>query len=238
MLLGVGHVFDLSEGVKNAIIGVRPDVVALELDAARFQALLSRDRSGRASDVPFVYRLLSLLQKNLAEQYGGEVGGEMMAAARAAHETGAKIALIDMDAVRAFSRIRKSMSMRETISMLFSIFISFFVRKSTVEKELEEYRKDEERYLGEMKKAYPSMVNVLISERNEYMVEQLRLISSTSDAIVAVVGDGHVSGMSTMLSQFADVEIKRFDELKTTQSAEGNLQVTYSYHIDNETEQP
>src|SRR4030043_947073 len=92
-LIGVGHVFAISENVKEIIRSKRPEVVCLELDAARYNALVQKDHS-RA--VPLQYRLLAHFPKRMAGKVRTEVGDEMMAAAGAAQEVGARGARIHL----------------------------------------------------------------------------------------------------------------------------------------------
>src|SRR6266581_9347893 len=82
-LLGVGHVFDISRAIRAEILGRRPRVVALELDPARYHALMSREPRARGLS-PLA--LLAQFQIRIARQYGVEVGDEMVAASRAAQE--------------------------------------------------------------------------------------------------------------------------------------------------------
>lgn len=228
-LIGVGHVFDLKASVKEIIYRDRPEVVALELDAARLNALLSKKRGGRA-DAPFIYRMLGKFQQSLADQFGGEVGSEMMAAAEAASHVGSRLALIDMDAVTVFNRMRRTMTLREKASMLFGGFLSLFAKKSTIERELKEYHRNEEKYLKEMGKRYPSIVRILIDDRNRFMAEKLRSIASESQSVLAVVGDGHISGLSRLIEDFADVEVLRLEELRA-RAEKADAGVTISYEL-------
>src|SRR2546430_11624597 len=93
-LLGVGHVFDIGRAVRAEILARRPKVVALELDAARYQALMSPQPRPHGFSV---LGLLAQFQVRIANQYGVRVGDEMVAAARAAREVGSEVALIDQD---------------------------------------------------------------------------------------------------------------------------------------------
>lgn len=122
------------------------------------------------------------------------------------------------------------MSLREKLSIMFGGFLSLFARKSTVEKELNRFKNNEERYLTELRKAYPSTVKILIDGRNEFMAKRLREVSAESATSIAVVGDGHISGMRSLLSEFADVEVLRLDELRTSAPAQ-NDRFEISYYI-------
>lgn len=228
VLVGAGHVFDIREAVKTVIRRERPRTVALELDSARFQALLSKER-GNGEGMPIVYRLLAKFQSDIAQQYGSEAGSEMIAAAEAAGEVGARIELIDMDALNVFKRMFNSMSFKEKLLLAIGTVFSLFASRKTVEKEIERFSSDEDKVMAEIKASYPSLVRVLIDERNEHMAKKLKDVSSTAGGIVAVVGDGHVPGMSALLSGFADVEVVRLGQLREMPSDGHNAQVTMSF---------
>lgn len=237
ILVGVGHVFDLSGAVKGVVHSMRPGTVALELDQGRFAALLSKER-GDGRGLPLIYRLLAKLQQNIAEQYGSEAGSEMIAAAQAAHEIGAGIELIDLDAMTVFRRMTAAMSIKEKLMMVFGIFVSLVAGKSAVEKEMEMYKSDEERFMAEVKRIYPSIARVLIDERNEHMAGRLRGISSRSDVTLAVVGDAHIQGLSGRLSEFADVEVLRLDDLQSPPQGDRNAQMTMSFVVRGSEDKP
>jgi len=231
VLVGVGHVFDIKSAVKGIIHQTRPEVVALELDAFRFNSLLSKER-GKGGPAPLVYRLLAKFQRDLAEQFGSEAGSEMLAAADAAGEIGARVALIDMEAATVFTRMTKAMSFREKTLMLVGAVMALFTRKATVEKELDRFMSNEDKFMAEIQKVYPSVVRVLIDERNEFMVRKLKEISSVSQLTVAVLGDGHVSGMTRMLSEFAEVDVWRLNDLQNMPPTARNSEMTLSFTVD------
>lgn len=192
-MVGTGHVFDIRTAIKGVVHQVRPQTVALELDAGRFLALQSKER-GRGKGLPFTYKLLAKMQQNLAEQYGSEAGSEMIAAAEAAQEIGAGIELIDMDALTVFRRMTQAMSMKEKLLMVVGTFMSLFAGKSAVEEEMERYKSDEEGFMAEVKKVYPSIARVLIDERNEYMAGRLRMTSSRFQLFWSSSGTGTSQG--------------------------------------------
>src|SRR5438034_11092035 len=128
-LLGVGHVFDIGRSIRAEILARRPRVVALELDPIRYNALLNRSRLGRGLS-PLA--LLAQFQIRIARQYGVEVGDEMVAAARAAQEIGAEIALIDQDSRAVLQRVWTDMSFRERGRLLASTVSGLFKRREGV----------------------------------------------------------------------------------------------------------
>jgi pheromone shutdown protein TraB len=209
-LIGVGHVFAISENVKEIIRSKRPEVVCLELDAARYNALVQKDHS-RA--VPLQYRLLAYFQKRMADKFGTEVGDEMMAAAGAAQEVGARVALIDLDASRVFAQLWKRMSMKERVNLLWGGFAGLFVSKNVVEREMNKYEANEEHYLETLGEGFPTIKAVLIDDRNKHMAQQLSSLATQHKNIIAVVGDGHISGILASLGT-TEVEAVRLRDIR------------------------
>src|SRR2546428_12126856 len=117
-LLGVGHVFDIGRAVRAEILARRPKVVALELDAARYQALMSPQPRPRGFSV---LGLLAQFQVRIANQYGVRVGDEMVAAARAAEEIGSDVALIDQDSAGILRRGWREVARRGRVRPLGSL---------------------------------------------------------------------------------------------------------------------
>src|SRR2546428_4270626 len=128
-LLGVGHVFDIGRAVRAEILARRPKVVALELDAARYQALMSPQPRPRGFSV---LGLLAQFQVRIANQYGVRVGDEMVAAARAAREVGSEVALIDQDSAVILRRVWRETAGRERLRLLGSTLRGFFNRRGPV----------------------------------------------------------------------------------------------------------
>src|SRR5437867_901481 len=162
-LVGVGHVFDLRRQILEIVAARHPAVVGIELDPARFVALQERDHRGGA---PIVYRLLSFFQERIADKYGGQVGEEMLAAADAAKESGATLALIDQDASMIFRRVWGTMSFEERVKLFVSAFAGIFVTRRRVEKELSRFQQDNASYMEQFGAEFPNVKRVLIDERD------------------------------------------------------------------------
>lgn len=213
-IIGVGHVFAISENVKDMIRSRRPEVVCLELDPGRYSALMHGEHSGA---VPLQYRLLGYFQKRMATKFGSEVGDEMIAAVEAAREVGAKVALIDMDASTVFARLWRRMSLKEKVHLMGGAFVGLFASKERVEKELERYEEGSDQYMEMIGEGFPSIKEVLIDDRNKFMAGRLSELSTKHGSILAIVGDGHVSGIVSALSG-SEVETVRLRELRTQPS--------------------
>lgn len=225
-LVGVGHVFALSDRIKDLIRQKRPDVVCLELDMGRYRALLERSE---ARHVPIQYRLLAYFQKRMARQYGTEAGHEMIAAAEAASEIGAKIALIDMDASSVLTRMWSRMTMRERFKLLSGSVVGLLASKKAVEREIERYEEQEESYIENLADQFPSVKQVLIDDRNRHMAERIKKIVSEHPNVLAVLGDGHIKGVTEVLGPL-EVETYRLRDLRRAEPAPaGAAEYTATY---------
>ena len=139
-LLGVGHVFDIKHNVEELIMTRQPSLVCVELDKARYYALLSREPRGE--NAPLVYTLLAKFQENIADKYDVKVGEEMLAAVNSAKKIGASLAFIDIQADQAFQNIWSKMSFQEKIKLLVGAGAGLFVRKKRIEKELKSFEQN------------------------------------------------------------------------------------------------
>ena len=228
ILVGVGHVFDISEQVRQIIIEHMPVAIGLELDRNRFHVLLARDRG---EELPKRGGALARFQERIAKDFGVEAGDEMLAGYKAAMEINAKLLLIDMDINLVLRRITKQMSRREKMKMFGSLFAMPFIRKKTVEKEMKRYSEEGEAYLSEVGKAFPTIKRVLLDDRNVHMASNLKKMEEQHGTVLAVIGDGHVPGISRILSEH-ELKIIRLKEVRTWQPKEkGETSVSYSFNV-------
>ena len=225
-LIGVGHVFVISENVKELIRSRRPEVVCLELDPGRYRALLERRESSR---VPIQYRLLAFIQRRMASKFGTEVGEEMLAAARAASEIGAKVALIDMDASMVFALLWKRMSFKEKAQLMGGAVVGLFLTKEKVEKELEKYEAQGDQYMEMLGEGFPSVKQVLIDDRNKHMARQISAILAEHQNVVAVIGDGHVAGIAEALKPLEVETVRLKDVRQGSSSAPASAEYSSSF---------
>ncbi len=227
-LLGIGHVFDLGASVRAAIQRRAPKVVALELDPLRFAYLMNRPPKRPR---PSVFGLLAEFQSRIAEQYGVQVGDEMVAAAKAAQEIGSEVALIDQDSRITLGRAWREMSFAERVRLVVAAVSGLFVRRKQVEQELDRLYQDERGYLEQFAKELPTVKRVLIDERDALMAQALRQLHETKHEVVAVVGDGHVEGLARLLDG-VPLEIVRLRDLQRGPPGAGSTaSATVSYRL-------
>lgn len=205
-LIGTGHVFNLSQALINIFDEKQPEILCVELDVQRYNALMLKQSDPEAykeagKNLPVIYKLLSKFQEDMANQYGVTAGEEMLTTINYAQTHQLPLAFIDMNAQNLFSKMLSSMSFSEKIKILFSGFGGLFVSKKRVEKELKKIEGNFDTYLEEISKKFPTIKRVLIDERNLYMVQQLASANEKYTKVIAVVGDGHIPGLTKLLTK-------------------------------------
>ncbi len=230
-IIGVGHVFNIRPHIEKLIFERNPSVVCVELDKFRYQALINKQRN---EDAPLMYQLLSRFQKKMADEYGVDVGEEMLGAVDMAKKINAKVAFIDADASFIFNRFWNSMSFSEKIKFMIGAFGGIFVRKKQVERELERFGNDSEKYLEMFGREFPTVKEELIDKRDIHMAKAIREINKSHNEIVAVIGDGHILGVSKALADL-DLEIIRLKDVRNMNlndskpKTDTTREVTFSY---------
>ena len=237
-LIGTGHVFNLSQALIQIFDEKNPDIICVELDRQRYKALIMKQLDPgkykeQSKNQPILYKLLSRFQEGMAKEYGVTAGQEMLTAIDYAQSHQKPIALIDMDAQNLFSKMLKNMSVKEKFRLILSGFGGFFVSKKRVEKELDKIQDDFDFYMDEIGKKFPTIKRTLIDERNEYMKEQLKSASKDFEKVIAVVGDGHIPGISKLLKKNEiDYEMIRLSELRENTELD-NDSSSASFSIEN-----
>jgi len=219
-LIGTGHVFNLSNALLNIFDEKQPEILCVELDKQRFNALMMKKNDPEAykkveKNLPIIYKLLSRFQESMANEYGVTAGDEMITTINYAQSHQLPVAFIDMNAQRLFSRMLKSMSLSEKLRMMLSGVGGLFVSKKRVEKELKRLEGNFDTYIEQIGKKFPTIKRVLIDERNEHMAQQLKMATEQHEKVIAVIGDGHVPGISKILKKKElEFETIRLSELR------------------------
>jgi pheromone shutdown protein TraB len=220
ILIGTGHVFNLSQALLNIFDERQPDILCIELDKQRYEGLILKQTNPEkyhetSKNQPVVYKLLARFQDGMAKEYGVQAGQEMITTIEYARSHHLPLAFIDMNAQMMFSKMIKKMSISEKIKMMFSGIGGFFISKKRVEKELENIQKNFDEYLNEIGKKFPTIKRVLIDERNEFMAQQLVIANEKYKKVIAVVGDGHIPGLVDLLKKKDIIyETVRLSEIK------------------------
>lgn len=213
-IVGTAHVSQQSvDEVRTAIEEFKPDVVAIELDPARFTALKKQGRDPSVSDVLevrnfnslLVQWLLAYLQRKIGIDVGVEPGAEMKIAIAEAEQRGIPTALVDRDIRLTLLRFWSSLGFIEKIKMFWALIVSIAEVDGGQEIDIESLKDQNviDVVMEEFRKFSPNGARALIDERDAYIAHQLILLKTQrpEGRILAVVGAGHRQGISDYLDK-------------------------------------
>jgi len=223
-IVGTAHVSQKSvEEVEAAIGEFNPEVVAIELDPARFSALKKQARDPTVHDVLevknfnslLVQWLLAYLQRKIGVDVGVEPGAEMKAAIASAESRGIAIALVDRDIRLTLLRFWKSLGIIEKLKMFYALIISIAEVDNGQEIDIESLKQQNviDAVMEEFRKFSPNGARALIDERDAFIAHQLILLKAQrpEGKILAVLGAGHRQGVQNYLD--APQTLPPFDSL-------------------------
>src|SRR5512137_2200996 len=211
-VVGTAHVSQKSVDEVRAAIGeFTPDVVAIELDPSRFQALKRQAADPTVRDVLevknfntlLVQWLLAYLQRKIGFDVGVEPGAEMKVAIEEAEKRGIAIALVDRDIRLTLMRFWNSLGFIEKIKMLWALVVSIAEVDNGQEIDIESLKEQNviDMVMEEFRKFSPNGARALIDERDAFIAHQLILLKAQrpEGKILAVVGAGHQQGITGYL---------------------------------------
>jgi pheromone shutdown-related protein TraB len=211
-IVGTAHVSQQSVDEVRAAIGeYAPNVVAIELDTSRFQALKRHAADPTVKDVLevknfntlLVQWLLAYLQRKIGFDVGVEPGAEMKAAIEEAEKRGIPLALVDRDIRLTLLRFWNSLGFLEKLRMMWALIISIAEVDSGQEIDIESLKEQDviDMVMQEFRKFSPNGARALIDERDAFIAHQLVLlkVQRPEERILAVVGAGHRQGIAGYL---------------------------------------
>jgi len=212
-LVGTAHVSQASvDEVRQAIEEYQPDVVAIELDKARFAAIMNQGekpsvneilKGGNFSEL-LVQWSLAYIQRKIGMDVGVEPGAEMLAAIEEAEKHEIPIALADRDIRLTLSRFWKGMGIIEKFRLLFAVAGAVAGGGDEEEIDIEELTKNQdliEASIEEFRKFSPKGADALIGERDAYLTHSLLRLAVNNEKVLGVVGAGHVKGIREYMSK-------------------------------------
>ena len=169
-VIGTSHISPQSiRKVKETINKIKPDCVTIELCPERFWALRKGYERPKLSS-GLTHYLLGVIQQHLGQMTGVLPGTEMMSAAEAGQEVGAKVVLIDKDIHEIMDGIAR-VSFWEKFKLFSKLFISLIIAPFSRGSKIDLRRVPPERIIDqamtEMKSEMPGFYKVLVSDRNE-----------------------------------------------------------------------
>jgi len=226
LLIGTAHVFDLALPLERVLRGFHPQLVALELDRGRWEALRAPEtpRGG-----PLALRLLAALQARLGRTFGAAPGSEMLAAARVAQRLGARLALIDRPVVPTLQWAWRTMPWRERLALAGEGLRSL-LGTAQIHETVTRARGDFTDELAEFAARFPTLQRELIDRRDRHMalalVGLMRGGEGSPRRVAAVVGEGHLAGMTRRLARLRPEVVPLRRLLALRDDAGGGLTVT------------
>lgn len=222
ILVGTAHISQKSADlVREVIENEKPDCVCVELDPQRYKAL-EQQKKWEELDLKTIIRqkqlatlivnlLLASYQKKLGEKLGVMPGVELLEATKVAKELQIPVELCDRDIRITLRRAWNSMSFLKKFQLI-SVGLAGAFEKHDISEELLQEIKEKDvlsELMNELGKAMPVLKTVLIDERDVYLTQKMRLVSGKK--IVAVVGAGHVKGISEALEKNHQQDLREIE---------------------------
>lgn len=214
ILVGTAHVSRESiDEVQGIIRDEKPDMVCVELDAGRLASMTQQD-SWEKLDLVKVFKegkgfllmanlVLSSFQRRLGQNMGVKPGDEMKAAIDTAAELSIPYSLCDREVQLTLKRAWSSCGFWSKNKLLATLLSSAFTTEKISEHEIEALKDKNEldNMMAELADYLPEVKKTLIDERDQYLAA--KIWASQGNRIVAVIGAGHMGGVSAHLEKIA-----------------------------------
>ncbi len=220
-LVGTAHISRSSADlVREQIADFEPDIVAVELDVDRLQALEnpqafdeetlgSAIKAGKAPLLLF-QSLLATQQRKMGLETGEKPGVDLLTAVEEAKKNNLSLSLIDRDVKITLRRVWSKMGFFQKIKVLNALLAPEEDEEIDVDAIAEDSDLISE-MMDELRKMVPAAGEVLIDERDEYLASRIRNEASKGK-VLAVMGAGHLKGVEEKLLTEPPSE-ERIDEL-------------------------
>jgi pheromone shutdown-related protein TraB len=230
-LIGTAHVSRESiEEVQKIITEEKPDMVCVELDQGRFNAITQSDNWEKL-DLAKVFKegkgfllianlVLSGFQRRLGNELGVKPGEEMKVAVEAAQSMGIQYSLCDREVHTTLRRAWAKCGLFSKVKLLASLLASAFTTEKLSEEEIENLKNKNELdgMMDELAQYLPAVKAVLIDERDFYLAAKIwESVPKAAEPkkVVAVVGAGHMQGIKSHLEKLESGEktsdVSKFD---------------------------
>jgi len=208
-IIGTAHISSESvEEVKQALIEIQPDTVAIELDDERYKSMTEKKNWQDMDIVDIIKKkkvgflvaqmILSSYQRKIAQNLKLNVGEEMSTAIQYSKENNTKLLMIDRNIQTTLLRIWHNLGWFEKAKMLTELLSSMF-ENDVKEEDIEALKQGDmlQSALSEISKQFPQIAETLIFERDRIMA--YKLSHAQGNKIVAVVGAAHLPGIQKNL---------------------------------------
>lgn len=214
ILVGTAHVSQTSvEEVSSLIESENPDRICIELDEGRMKSKTEKS-SWENMDIRKVIKdgrgffllantALSSFQRRMGEQTGTKPGDEILGAASIAKEKGIPLSLCDRDIQTTFKRAWAKSSLWNKCKLIATLLSAAFSKEEITAEELEDLKKQDtlQSMMNEMAKELPTIKEVLIDERDQYLGRSI--FETEGKKKLAVIGAGHTNGVISTIEKLS-----------------------------------
>lgn len=214
ILVGTAHVSQTSvEEVSSLIESENPDRICIELDDGRMKSKTEKS-SWENMDIRKVIKdgrgffllantALSSFQRRMGEQTGTKPGDEILGAAALAKEKGIPLSLCDRDIQTTFKRAWAKSSLWNRCKLIATLLSAAFSKEEITAEELEDLKKQDtlQSMMNEMAKELPTIKEVLIDERDQYLGRSI--FETEGKKKIAVIGAGHTKGVISTIEKLS-----------------------------------
>ena len=212
VLVGTAHVSQNSVDEVQALIEQeQPDRICIELDKSRMKSKAEKN-SWENTDIRKVIKegrgffllantALASFQKRMGAQTGTKPGDEILGAARYAKEHDIPLSLCDREIQTTFKRAWSKSSFWNKCKLLATLVSAVFSKEEISEAELEDLKKQDtlQAMMNEMAKELPTVKEVLIDERDQYLGRSI--FEAEGNKKLAVIGAGHTNGVISTIEK-------------------------------------
>ena len=229
IIIGTAHISKQSaELVEEVITAEKPDIVCVELDKQRLEALSNKKRwenldlksiiKEKQLSTLLINILLSSYQKKLGKKLGVNPGLELLKAVEIARENNIPIELGDRDVRITLKRAWRSMSFWQKAKFMTMGLASVFDKEEITEEKLEELKNKDvlSELMNELGKTMPVLKEVLIDERDSYLAKKIK--ESNGKKVVAVVGAGHLKGILKKIESDENIDLSKIEYIPESTS--------------------
>jgi pheromone shutdown protein TraB len=205
-IVGTSHIAAASaREIRRVASDFSPDIVAVELDRGRLEALKDRAAGKKEERLPlsmvrrigltgYIFVLVGrALQKRLGDIVRVEPGVDMLAAVEYAARNDRMLALVDQDILITMRRLSREFRLREKMRIFWDILTAPFSKRYAFDLHKVPEKELLEKLIHLLRERYPSLYKVLIVERNIVMARNLDAIvrRNPGKKILLVIGAGH-----------------------------------------------
>lgn len=216
-LIGTAHVSQESiKEVTDYITENKPDTVAVELDEKRADSLKNPDTWKQLDIIKVLKKkegflllaniVLSSFQKRMGKKVDVKPGEEMLSAIKTAEQLNIPTVMADRPIQTTLKRAWAKSSGSGKIKLLSALLASGFSKEEVSPQEIENLKTSSEMdsMMKELSEYLPVVKEVLIDERDFYLAS--KIWNAKGNNIVAIIGAGHLEGVSSYLEKLSKNE--------------------------------